>query len=489
LRLLRTWIEKNQPFDPLVWNPYPVSVRIVNWLLVGQMLQQARDHDAEAYCRSVITQTAFLYRHLEFDILGNHLVKNARALIVAGLAFEGGEAHRWLRKGLKIWRRQLEEQVLEDGGHFERSPMYHMDVLQDCLEIALILRENGVDLDTDTKHKIEQMVLFLAGMLHEDGDIPLFNDAAIGVRHPELIFALADAFVSGWRDKLPDRADQRIASFSSSGYFVIRSDQSTMVVDCGAPCPDYLPPHAHADLLSFELTLGGRRLIVDSGVETYETGLWRDYYRSTRAHNTVMVDGVEQSEAWGAFRMGRRAIPIGAAVQESENLTHFRGGNGGYAFLGVQHVRDILLVDQSFWVIVDYLEGKGRHRAQSFVHVHPEVDVAAEDSLGFRFACGDEQAFLGWFHCAAPTVLRRALDPIQGWYAPHFGVRQPNTVLVWEKEDLLPFRFGYFVLPRIYDHVEVSWHSQDQLVMCLDQIIYEIGFEQQQAICRKRNAG
>src|SRR5262249_26234360 len=121
---------------------------------------------------------------------------------------------------------------------------------------------------------------------------------------------------------------------AESGYYVCRNGEDVMILDCGSIGPDYQPGHAHCDTLSYELAINGRRVIVDSGVFDYEPSSERAYARSTRAHNTVVVDGEDQSEIWGVFRVARRAKPLRAFFEKQLNGSiRFEGTHDGYARL------------------------------------------------------------------------------------------------------------------------------------------------------------
>ena len=144
-RLADSWIQENQRLTGDGWHPYTISLRIVNWVHVLSAFQLQLAGDRRFYERlagSIYGQGRILAQDLEFDVRGNHLLKNLKALIWLGIAFKGAEAEGWLRNALQLLELELAEQVLPDGGHFERVPGYHLIVLKDCLEIALCLRRN-----------------------------------------------------------------------------------------------------------------------------------------------------------------------------------------------------------------------------------------------------------------------------------------------------------------------------------------------------------
>jgi hypothetical protein len=177
--LTSSWIEHNQNFEGDGWHPFTISVRIVNWL-IGAMVFDRELEDDRVFCQklmsSIFGQTQVLYNDLEFDVRGNHILKNIRALLFSGLSFDDLEPQRWYRRAYKLLAQELSEQVLADGGHFERSPGYHLAVLRDCLEIALLLDRNNVNSPKWLDEALHRMLDYLISVLPLDGRVPLLKD-------------------------------------------------------------------------------------------------------------------------------------------------------------------------------------------------------------------------------------------------------------------------------------------------------------------------
>jgi Heparinase II/III-like protein/Heparinase II/III N-terminus len=274
-RGLRAWIGGNPPRAGDAWHPYTLSTRVGNWIAALSLAPELAD---TAVLESVRRQLEYLSRNVEDDVLGNHLIRNARALVLGGLAL--GD-RRLLEQGVALLRRELPEQVLADGGHYERSPVYHLVVLRDLCE----LRDAG---ETWLQDTIARMERFASALARPDGRPALFNDGALDLA-PRL--------------DLPPAA-QGLTALSQTGYAVLRTDRVWLAFDCGPPGPAFLPAHAHADALSVQIWIDGRPVVVDPGAYTYEPGPERDWFRSTLAHSTVAVGGRDQFELWGAFRAG-----------------------------------------------------------------------------------------------------------------------------------------------------------------------------------------
>ena len=223
-----------------------------------------------------------------------------------------------------------------------------------------------------------------------------------------------------------------------------------LIADVGALCPDELPAHAQADTFTFELSVDGTRLIVDAGVDEYAAGPWRAYYRSTRAHNTVQVDGEDSSECWGSFRAARRARVSRACLQETREWQVLGARHDGYRRLPqpVTHDRTFALAASSLLVVRDHVTGAGSHRVERYLHLHPDTEV--RPGVGPRdlvLRRGAAALRLTWSDPGAPTLVSGVLDPPQGWYGERFGTRRAAPVLVWTSNTVLPLSAALALLP------------------------------------------
>lgn len=414
--LIQRWIAENPPGSPVAWDPYPTSLRIVNWIqwvLAGASLSPQA-------LSSLAAQIRWLAKRLEFHLLGNHLWANAKALIFAGAFFSGREAESWLKKGLRVLGKQLGEQILDDGGHFERSPMYHAIVLTDVLDL-LHLAEVFPDVFEETQLRrwsgiARRMLHWLRIMSHPDGDLAFFNDAAMGIapRYSELReYACRVAVLS---DSVDSEQIGPIEALAQSGYVRLQRGPAVMIADVGDVGPDYQPGHAHADTLSFELSLYGQRILVNGGTSTYEPGIQRLRQRGTSSHNTVVIDGQNSSEVWGSFRVARRARPKDVSWGRQADVLRLQGSHDGYRRLapGLTHTRRWSLAD-SFLRIDDYIQG-AFSTAQAMLLVHPDIEVWT-DRNGVSLDWSGKHARVAAAGAGISTTLQR-------WH-PRFGLAVP----------------------------------------------------------------
>jgi uncharacterized heparinase superfamily protein len=435
--LIESWIRQARIGRSDGWDAYPISLRVVNWMYAYTLVMDICDDRAflERWRSNIYQQLEFLSRRLEFHLLANHLLKNVKALLIGGLFF--GE-RRWTAQGEQLLWREFGEQVLRDGGHYERAPMYHAQTLADFLESYALLKSfhrlssNAGEIEA----RLRAMAGFLKAMSYRDGSLALFNDSAnTEETRPWPILETAKRILG------EDPADFPRA-FPHAGYYlwVSPDEREKIIVDAGAVSVEYNTAHAHCDLLSYELWLDGRPFVVDSGVHGYGGDAFREYCRSTRAHNTVMFDGREQSEVWGTFRMARRAEPLGAGEigNNGRALWSFRGKYRPYYDERMIHEREIRRTAAGEWVFQDKATFSGARRATSFIHLHPDVKAKRVDEKSLAVECqastSEEnlKVIVQPFEAEAVRIVCGEKAPVQGWYFPDFGVARPSATIIFE---------------------------------------------------------
>ncbi|MCF6216950.1 MAG: heparinase II/III family protein [Emcibacter sp.] len=359
------WIAENPPGYGNGWEPYPISLRISNWIkwsLSGNKLTE----DA-IYCLSV--QVRFLLDTIEYHLLGNHLLANAKALIMAGLFFEGDEAKEWYESGFEILSEQMPEQFLEDGAHFELSTTYHALLTEDIFDIIQMMQIAGKKIPQKWINVAEKALEWLRIMTRPDGLPPLFNDAAYGIA-PSL--SEMDIYASKIGLKTSLGKIQGMSSLNESGYFRFETECYSLFGDFGPIGPSYIPGHGHCDMGNFELFAHGAPIIVDTGTSTYDVCSRRQYERSTAAHNTVQIGTHEQSEIWGAFRVGRRAKILDRIIKNDQVFVRY------LTYKKAVHERFFSFTDKLITIIDEV--SSGQLTIASF-HLHPDVKMSSEKNI------------------------------------------------------------------------------------------------------------
>ncbi len=412
--LIARWVTENPPVAGVGWEPYPTSLRIVNWI---KWTGGGGELDAAAQ-QSLAIQVRHLRRRLEHHLLGNHLYSNAKALVFAGCYFDSAEAQRWLQTGLTLIARELDVQILADGGHFERSPMYHALALEDLLDLINLAQVYPDCIAAQTvrgwRDRAASMRRWLALMCHPDGEVSHFNDSVAGV-------APSPAALHDYADRLAVPAPapaEPLERLAASGYLRLQLGEALLLIDAAPIGPDYLPGHAHADSLSFELSLRGQRILVNSGIDRYGSDAERVRQRGSAAHNCVVVDGEDSSEVWSGFRVARRARPQGLKITCEDGAIVVECAHDGYRRLpgAVIHQRRWRL-DEHGLQISDQLSGSFIQAAAHF-HLHPASRVQADGVVALPDGRTIEYAADG------------AVAMQEDSYQPGFGQRQAAQTLV-----------------------------------------------------------
>ena len=333
--------------------PFPISLRGINWikyLSYNKIKNQKIDN-------SLYAQYYILLDNLEYHLLGNHLLENAFSLLFGAYYFQDEVLYK---KSKEILLEQLEEQILNDGGHFELSPMYHQIMLFRVLDCINLVKNNTWqkrELLEFLTIKAEKMLGWLKTISYKNGDIPLLNDSTNGIAPTtEQLF------------KYSKDLDLKILDLklSDSGYRKINQDRYECIVDIGEIGAKYIAGHTHADTFNFELRINGKPFIVDTGLSTYETCNRRDIERSTASHNTVEVEGKNQSEVWGGFRVGNRAKVI--ELIELDN--RIEATHDGYKKEKIFHTRKWSFEEHKI-MVEDSLSRNANGVAR--LHFHPTV--------------------------------------------------------------------------------------------------------------------
>lgn len=385
--MLQRWIADNPPAAGNGWEAYPVSRRLVNWI---KWWNHGTVEALPAWRHSLAVQARWLNRRLEFHLGANHLFANAKALVFAGAFFEGGEATRWLRRGLSILGAELPRQVLDDGGQYERSPLYHALALEDLLDLVNLARA-WPDAFADHRRQVreweavaERMGAWLDCLCHPDGEIAFFNDAAIGIApSPAELRDYAARLALHW-----PAPTATLSWLKTSGYLRLQRGPAVALLDVAPVGPDDQPGHAHADTLSFELSLDGARLLVNSGTSRYGDDAERHRQRGTAAHNTVCVAGEDSSEVWAGFRVARRARPRDLVVDERSDRVAVSCSHDGYRRLRGRPVHQRRWrMDAHQLEVIDTVSGDVP--AVSRLYLHPEVRAeTAQGAVLLRCASG-----------------------------------------------------------------------------------------------------
>jgi len=432
------------------WHSYTISLRLVNWIYAYSAFSNYIKVDKnfnEKFLRSIVTQCGFLLKNREYDVVGNHLFENLKTLIICGL-FLGDSTLGVKCKDLgeRELVKQLAEQFLDDGGHFELSAMYHSILLKGLSELIHVYNNLGYTVPSEFLKVQKKAIHYLKNIIHPDGEIPLFNDSAFGIADsPFTIFEYAlqenqEPSKLCLFDKLL-KSSKELAGIEeivnanavfyarSSGYLRTCDEKMFSILDVGKPCPDYLPAHAHADIFSYELSYEGNRLVVDTGTYEY-AGTKRNFDRATQSHNTLTINGENQSQVWGSFRVAERGEPTVHSFVMNDDYTEIFASHDGYLKkFGTLHYRKYIHVYNEVIIVLDSVNSK--EEVKSYVHFNPSINISMHNDC---------------ISIAGENLIIKPINAVftieESLYHPRFGIEMNNKkIIVQPKEHGL---FGYY---------------------------------------------
>ncbi|WP_299714622.1 alginate lyase family protein [uncultured Tenacibaculum sp.] len=337
--------------------PYPISLRNINWIKFLSRNKVKNDKINQI----LFNHYLILLDNLEYHLLGNHLLENGFSLLFGAYFFK---EKKFYKKARKIIIKELNEQILRDGAHFELSPMYHQIILLRLLECVSLLNSNKWKNDTlfleFLKEKASNMLSYLKTITYDNGVIPMVNDSAYGI-------APSSKELFEYADSLKLEYDSII--LSESGYRKFKNEFYELFIDIGEIGPKYQAGHAHADMLNFELHCKSRPFIVDTGTSTYEKNELRQKERGTGSHNTVIINSVNQSQVWGGFRVASRAKIVKSKTQRYKVIA----SHDGYKKIAGQHYREFQSEEKR--IIVKDLISQEKNKTKNIANFHFYSDI------------------------------------------------------------------------------------------------------------------
>ncbi|QZA89072.1 heparinase II/III family protein [Salinarchaeum sp. IM2453] len=425
----RTWMDEWRENYPIAadtdylrryWMPHSVCLRILNWARYDALFHERLDFEFKKQIREFIYKHgAFLSDNVEHGVGGNHLIENAAALVIAGVY---ADERSWRKQGTRLFERAATEQFFDDGGHFERSPMYHLIVCQRYLTAHSLLSA------VDERSKIVQQcaseaVRFLRKLRPPDGCIPLLNDSVFGealkldecLRYAEEVGVRGAVNTESSSAGLPD-------SMPESGFYWLGHDDNRMLVAAHEIAVPHIPAHAHVHPGQFCLWVQGERVLTDTGVYEYAAGDRRQYVRDIASHNTVQVGERNPVRLASSFWLWGQINPV-VNVEEQENTLRMTYNVDGIGRPSYSHERTITMSGKT-WRVMDELSCN--KSVYSRLHIHPAYETARD---GNKIIVSGEVPILQ-IEPQNCEGVRTETTP----YYPEFGKYLDRDVIVLERD-------------------------------------------------------
>jgi len=497
-RHLRHWMNHNPPGFGMNWSSsLEVSMRMISWCWALLLFRGAVAFSPELFLRMLAwiqAHARYVERNLSWYFSPNtHLTGEALGLFYAGTLLPELEgAKRWRKLGQRILLAELDRQVLPGGVYFEQSTRYQHYTVEMYLHFIILAKRNHIEVPASVGTRLEEMVEFLLHVRRPDGTVPqigdtdggwllplvrrepgdfrgLFSTAATLFNNPQFAWAaeqtateshgavdtiwLLGTQVAVDSPRVPTSVAPRC--FQEGGYVVMRSgwDERAhqLIFDTGPLGCGVSAGHGHADLLSVQCSAFGENYLVDAGTFCYTADAsWRQFFRSSQAHSTVMIDGRSQAEPAGPFSWHSRpsARLLNCSSKPGHSLAEAELDAWAVLNDPVKHRRRVLFVDHRYWMIIDDLCGRTGHRFDLRYQFAPMP--VEEEEQGWVRARGNNGALLVKAVSNVPlatTIARGQLDPPAGWYSANYGQKTPAPALTFSAVTERPLRVVTLLLP------------------------------------------
>lgn len=484
------WIEANPPEFGVNWRcTMDVAIRAVNWIWAYYFFSLSPSFTAEVkreFLKSILSHGRYIINNLEEISGGNHYLSDGVGLVYLGVLFpEFKESKKWLDKGLEIVFGEMEKQVYHDGVDFEMSISYHRLVLELFLSSILLCLKNDISVPEKVMERLEKMLEYVMYYTKPDGTCSLLGDADNGrshiladndiIDHRYLLSTGAVLFNSadfkkasgGFNEEsfwllgkeglekfhaIPtSEASLKSKAFPKAGIYIMRHDDLYMIVDCGDNGYDGQGIHGHNDTLSFELCAYGHTFITDSGTYVYTAApVWRNRFRSTAYHNTVVVDKQEMNPI-DETRLRLFSLPTVAqpTVNKWDTTTEYDlldAQHNGYERLPepVTHRRQIYFDKKDgYWIIKDILTGEGEHLFEWYFHFDSDIKVEIVDALSVKTQSSS----------AAGVILHPLkaegfnVELVDSWVSKSYGIKEQAQGVKYSKQSNVPLFFSMVISP------------------------------------------
>jgi len=484
---LESWIEQCPHMLGVHWtSSLELGIRLINWSICWQLIG---GEDSVLFKKSVGEDfrdkwLTSIYQHCEFiaghwskySSANNHLIGEAAGLFVGAVTWPYWESsEKWKKKSYKILIGEVDHQTFDDGVNKEQAISYQQFVVDFLLFSALCGKANGVEFPDEYWGRIEKMLEYMASLMDINGNLPMIGDADDGYvtalsretnfcNFKSLLatgavlfnrsdfkkksgkfddktrFLLGEAGIKAYKNLDTTLAYSIKQCFSQAGYYILGDNFDTpeevkLIVDSGPLGFLSIAAHGHADALSIYLSLGGREFLIDPGTYAYHTQQkWRDYFRGTSAHNTIRIDGLDQSVSGGNFMWLKHARAQCDTFQTNDDGVIFRGNHDGYLRLkdAVDHHRNILLdKNNNAFEIEDLLKCNGYHEVETFWHFSEDCIVSVAENGEITAVNGNKKIVVSPGQKVETNLYTGDENIPSGWVSRRFDEKTPITTIIW----------------------------------------------------------
>jgi hypothetical protein len=405
LELVNSFIDNGMD-EPNSWEDYhAVAFRTMTLTNIWWKLREQgalSEEDSTRILQALKVHGDFLAEESHYEPQHNHGINQAAALLVLSVNFpDMPGADEWQEIAKKRITEGSRDLIDEDGILVENSPYYHFYALEKYWEVAQYSEDYDILMDDTLSTKVNQMISYQAYILQPNRKIPLlgasldrqinYNGVYLDIAdtNPELKYVLTE----GEQGKKPENLS---IYYPTAGQTIMRSgwgkgdgftSQTQVIFDVG----EYRTKHSDLDALSFNLFGDGKALLPDAGLYSYDKDEITQYFRSTYAHNTVVVDGINQKSI-GAVNVGE--------FKEEEGYTYQTAQHELYP--GVSHKRALVLIEKNIVIVIDELNSNTDHNYEQMFHLFPEATISTE---GLDLSVNDSEGEVVSIHQLIPEGI------------------------------------------------------------------------------------
>lgn len=471
---VENWIKQNPFLYGVNWcSSLELGIRLIQWSFCRSLINDKISPDfKKKWDYSIKQHCWFISKHFSgYSSANNHLIGEAAGLYIATMMLDLGAAGKaWSRTAKEILEREIINQNYSDGVNKEQAISYQQFVYDFLIMAYCIGKKLNDEFSQEYLEMLYKMGIFIKQITFNGFVIPQFGDEDdgyvidVGQRQYGVYRSICnthDWVFNGLENNNDDaktvflklligdnkvekeaakKFNANIKNFPQGGYYILSSGKDPrtcqrMIFDCGELGLGSLAAHGHADALSIFFSIGDKPVLIDPGTYAYHTEkLWRNYFRGTSAHNTICVDGRNQSEITGNFMWGDRADCKLIDFKENEYI--IASHNGYLKSCGVSHIRELTNNEgDGFWVIKDSLAGNGSHKFDLYYHISPELDVKLINNTEIHLQNNHCNVIL-LINCSEKSINTEIINGNNsnevGWYSPSYNCKIPiNTVHIY----------------------------------------------------------
>lgn len=472
---ITSWIDQNPYMTGINWtSSLELAVRLISWAWVWFFLGDIEKSLKEKWLECVYKHCLFISKNIsKFSSANNHLIGEVSGLFIASIVWPFEKtSEKWRDQTYQVLVREMEKQNYEDGVNKEQAISYQQFILDFFILAGLLGQKNGISFPKAYWERTEHMLIYIASVMDKNGNVPRIGDAddgyAVILSENTNFNAFKSLLVTGallykkgefkaqseeidekslWLfglsgldefDQLQTRKVQLKKDFRLGGYYVLGTDSGAekevkSVFDCGRLGYLSIAAHGHADALSFSLSIDGNEILVDPGTYIYQDPKeWRDYFRGTSAHNTIRVDGIDQSEIGGNFMWLTKAKSRLIEWDSNQIFDHVVAEHDGYERLRdpVIHRRDLFFdKNENRFKMEDFLVTQGSHEIEWFFHFSFRCKVERIDDNSWIITNHGSRVLLNLDPGLEYELFRGSTKPIIGWESYSFDRKTATSTL------------------------------------------------------------